>query len=126
MTRVRLVLSALGHLAVLRASLFFVPPRRLALLLGADGPVRQRGGDPEPVVWAVGAAARRAPFLATCLTEALAAHIMLRERGIASRLHLGAARDELGEPAFHCWLSSGGRVIIGEAEASYAEFAPTP
>jgi hypothetical protein len=49
---------------------------------------------------------------ALCLPRALAAQAMLRRRGVASRLCLGAARD--GEAlAAHAWIELGQDVIVG-------------
>ena len=52
----------------------------------------------------------------SCLASALAAHAMLRRRGIASSLCLGVARDE-GAMAAHAWIEVGQDVIVGAAEA---------
>lgn len=54
---------------------------------------------------------------ASCLSCAIAAHAMLRRRGIASRLCLGVARDDRTVVA-HAWVESGQSVIVGAAEAS--------
>lgn len=54
---------------------------------------------------------------ASCLPCALAAHAMLRRRGIASRLCLGVARDDRTLVA-HAWVESGQSVIVGAAEAA--------
>jgi hypothetical protein len=66
------------------------------------------------VVWAVKAASRRVPD-ATCLTQALAAQVLLRRQGWGSRLQIGVARDEREGLLAHAWLESGGRVILGGA-----------
>jgi len=59
---------------------------------------------------------------------AVALRIMLARRGIGSTLHYGLSRD--GGLKAHVWLSVGGTVVIGGAEASdYAEvgtFLPDP
>lgn len=49
---------------------------------------------------------------ALCLPRALAAQAMLRRRGIASRLCLGAARDSEALAA-HAWIELGHEVIVG-------------
>jgi hypothetical protein len=53
---------------------------------------------------------------ALCLPRALAAHAMLRQRGIASRLCLGVARDRDALNA-HAWVEIGNDKIVGGAEA---------
>jgi hypothetical protein len=52
---------------------------------------------------------------ALCLPRAIAVQAMLRRRGIASRLCLGAARD--GEAlAAHAWIELGEEIITGGAD----------
>src|SRR5512135_610321 len=58
------------------------------------------------VSWAVDYVGTRPWMNALCLPRALAAHAMLRRRGIASRLCLGVARDR-GELAAHAWVEIG-------------------
>jgi hypothetical protein len=53
---------------------------------------------------------------ALCLPRALAAHMMLRRRGIASRLCLGVARNG-GEFTAHSWIEVGDKKIVGGDEA---------
>lgn len=50
---------------------------------------------------------------ATCLTQALAAHIMLGRYGHASRLRIGVAKDAAGAFEAHAWLESAGAVVLG-------------
>jgi hypothetical protein len=53
---------------------------------------------------------------AVCLPRALAAHAMLRRRGIASKLCLGVARDG-DEFTAHAWIEVGEQKIVGGEEA---------
>ena len=53
---------------------------------------------------------------ALCLPRALAAHAMLRRRGIPSRLCLGVARSG-SELSAHAWIEVGERKIVGGDEA---------
>jgi hypothetical protein len=62
------------------------------------------------VAWAIGAAARRAPWRSECLEQAIAAKAMLRRRGIASTLYLGMARDPV---TAHAWLRVGDLNVTG-------------
>jgi hypothetical protein len=66
------------------------------------------------VAWAVESLGARKSAL--CLPRALAAHTMLRHRGIASRLCLGVARRD-GVLGAHAWVEVGGDKIVGAAEA---------
>ncbi len=75
----------------------------------------------EWVAWAVDHVGSRRRMKALCLPRALAAHAMLRRRGIANRLCLGVARNERGLEA-HAWIEVGERKIVGGHEA--ASFTP--
>jgi hypothetical protein len=73
------------------------------------------------VSWAVENVGARPWMNALCLPRALAAHAMLRRRGVASRLCLGVARDG-GALAAHAWVEIGNDKIVGGSEAE--GFAP--
>ena len=64
------------------------------------------------LTWAVAAAARRVPW-ATCLTQALAAQIMLGRRGLRTQLQLGIKKSQPGKMDAHAWLERNGEVLIG-------------
>lgn len=67
--------------------------------------------------WSIETLSSKSWIGASCLSCAIAAHAMLRRRGIASRLCLGVARDDRTMVA-HAWVESGQRVIVGAAEAA--------
>jgi len=71
------------------------------------------------VAWAVENLGARPWMNALCLPRALAAHAMLRRRGIDSRLCLGVARDRgaAGALSAHAWVEIGNDKIVGGAEA---------
>jgi hypothetical protein len=73
------------------------------------------------VAWSIDTISTKPWIKASCLVSALAAHAMLRRRGIASRLCLGVTADE-GAVAAHAWTEVGRDVIVGAAEA--ARFTP--
>ena len=78
-----------------------------------------------PVRRAVRRAARNVPWRALCFEQGLAAHAMLRRRGISSVLHYGVAReeDERGLKA-HVWVTSGEQMVIGgEVAGQFTELA---
>jgi len=113
-----------------RLAVRFVPPARV--FAWANRPPRRihrfAVDEASWVSWAVeklGAKSRRNVH---CLPRALAAHAMLRRRGIASRLCLGVARNG-GELAAHAWVEIGKDKIVGGAEADgfmrLAEFGGT-
>ncbi len=71
--------------------------------------------------------ARLMPFEAACLPRAVALQWMLRRRGVASRLVLGARRNlENDELQLHAWLTSPGGVgLIGARQASQYTALPS-
>jgi hypothetical protein len=64
------------------------------------------------VAWAVEATARRVPE-ASCLTQALAADVMLRRAGATPQVRIGVAKDRQEFEA-HAWLELDGRVLVGD------------
>jgi hypothetical protein len=105
-------------LVLARLAVRFVPAARL--FRWADRPMtkvcRFAVDEASWVAWAIEHTA--SPGMDTqCLPRALAAHAMLRRRGIASRLCLGVARDGRDVTA-HAWIEIGGRVLVGGADAS--------
>ncbi len=106
-----LVLARLAVRLVAPARLFAWanrPPRRIRRFAGEEA---------SWIAWAVEDVGARVWMNASCLPRALAAHAMLRRRGIASRLCLGVARagDAL---AAHAWVEIGADKIVGAAEAA--------
>ncbi len=75
---------------------------------------------------AVRRAAARVPWRAVCLDQGLAAHWLMRFRGIPSVFHYGInpAGRELSA---HVWVSLGERILVGEDEAErHARVASFP
>lgn len=64
---------------------------------------------------AVGRAMRNAPVGFICLPQALAARWMLARRGVASKLSIGARRED-GRMALHAWLTSGEAWVTGDCD----------
>jgi hypothetical protein len=111
-------------LFVARLALVFVPfphlARRLGRFVSPEDARRLRAPPAAPVVeaaadigWAVTRAARYVPFRAVCLPQAMAAHAMLKRRGIASTMHFGAAKGEQGPLDAHAWLDAAGVEVTG-------------
>lgn len=69
------------------------------------------------ISWAIQVASARPWVAASCLAQALAAHAMLRRRGIANQVCLGVARDG-DKLAAHAWIEVGKDKILGGAEAT--------
>lgn len=57
----------------------------------------------------------------TCLSQALTGWLMLRRRGVACAVRVGAQQAQLG-PRMHAWLEVGGLALIGSDEAP--DFVP--
>ena len=105
-------------LLLARLAVRVLPPARL--FGWADRPPRKAnrfaGDDVNWVAWAIEHCATQKGMDRACLPRALAAHAMLRRRGIASRLCLGVARS--GEDiAAHAWIEGGDRTIVGGDDA---------
>ena len=75
---------------------------------------------------AVRRAAARVPWRTVCLDQGLAAHWLMRSRGIPSIFHYGI--DPAGrELSAHVWVSLRDRILIGEDEADrHARVASFP
>ena len=106
-------------LVLARLAVRFVPPARLfAWANRAPRRIRRFAADEAGwVAWAVEDLAARVN--APSLPRALAAHAMLRRRGLASRLCLGVAREgaQIAEVATHAWIEIGQEKIVGGVEA---------
>jgi hypothetical protein len=113
-----LLLSALFLVSVARLGLCILPVRRVARLLGWLVPGKPETPiDPslaDRVAAAVTHAGRVVPG-ATCLTQALAAQVLLERHGVPTRLHIGFFRDGQQAVRGHAWVESQGRTVIGGA-----------
>jgi Transglutaminase-like superfamily len=103
-------------LVLARLALRFIPPARIFAWADRQPRRIQRFAADEAqwVSWAIEQIGARTNAL--CLPRALAAHAMLRRRGIVSRLCLGVARD--GDAfAAHAWVEIGKDKVVGGSEA---------
>jgi hypothetical protein len=125
MRRVLLVCRAWLVLVAMRvaiSTLRFAAVRRLATRWGRRSPVG-RPVSAGSVVRAVHRAARFVPG-STCLTRALAAHVLLCRMGYSPRLRIGLATDA-GPPLMaHAWLELAGVVVIGGGDLE--DYVPLP
>jgi hypothetical protein len=55
----------------------------------------------------------RMPGAKTCLNQALAAQMLLAQRGYPALLHIGVAKGKEGQFQAHAWVESEGKVVIG-------------
>ena len=126
-----LLLEAVIWLGLTHAAIVLLPFRRVAALLGlAQGksPIAlepARVNRAERIGWAMRVAAARTPWNSTCLCQALAGVVLLRQWGIPGTLYLGIAKDEnttetMTVPAWvaqswaaHAWLRCGENILTG-------------
>ena len=126
-----LLVEAIAQLARARFALRLVPFPAIAKRLGGFAAPQQKTARPQPVEadahavvtarrvgWAVTRAARHIPFEAVCLPQALAAHAMLKRRGIASTIHFGATAGTAPSLSAHAWLDAVGVEVTGYPIAS--------
>jgi hypothetical protein len=117
-----LLAEALGTLALASLAIRLLPFRKVAGLASRralDGPAGARDARRRTryVRWAVNAWGRRVPWRAVCFQRGLAAHLMLRRRGIASSLHYGVAQTAEEGLLAHVWVSVDGDIVMGGEEA---------
>src|SRR5215831_18997330 len=114
-----LLIRAVLLLGAIRVGLWLLSFRTLWDLLARVTPARGRSRDldyssPEQVARAVTAASRYVPR-ATCLTQALAAQVLLTRQGYPVSLRIGVAKGEGGRLEAHAWVENQGEVVIGGA-----------
>lgn len=120
--RLRVVEAAVG-LTVVGVVLSVLPFRIVARLAGRAEPSGQACPPPtadataSAVGRAVEAAARRLPWRPACLAQALTACLMLRRRGVPSRLCIGVVAGEGRDFQAHAWLTAAGGTVCGGAAA---------
>jgi hypothetical protein len=118
-SRKRLLREALIALALARSAMACLPFRRIAAWLGTPGtetPPTATDGQillADRIGWAVATLARRVPWDARCLAQALAATWMLRRRGLEGTVSFGADRGESRQFLAHAWLRFGPRLVTG-------------
>ena len=114
----RLAAETAGVVAAVRVGLWILPFRTVRRLVMSSAirprTVRGRTCTAERIAWAVRGVSRYIPG-ASCLTQALAAELLLIRSGHPARLHIGVARGGGGEFAAHAWIECYGRVLVGGA-----------
>ena len=110
-----LAIRAAGWLVAARVALWTLPFARVQELVERWGARRRAVGvAPGRLAWTVETTARSIPQ-ATCLTQALAAQVMLSRAGESPELHIGVATDR-GAFEAHAWLELHGRPLVGDRE----------
>ena len=112
-----LLAKALFLVAAIRVGLWLLPlqtVRRGLARIARTPPGSTLGGEAclDRIAWAVKAASRYVPE-ATCLTQALAAQVLVERAGLPSRVCLGVARGQEKDFRAHAWLECEGRIVVG-------------
>ncbi|GGA56942.1 lasso peptide biosynthesis B2 protein [Sphingomonas psychrolutea] len=91
----------------------FMAPQQANAKASHAPPTEQDMEIARKIGWAVTVAARTVPFKAVCLPQAMAAHRMLRKRGIFSIMHFGTAPGAALSLEAHAWLNAGEIEVTG-------------
>lgn len=113
-----LFVKALILVIAIRAALWIVPFKWLKKHLMHDLKVKKRAAEADRihvhhVIYHVKNAAGLVPC-ASCLTQSLAALILMRHNGQDSELKIGVAKDENEQFRAHAWLEANGQIILGK------------
>lgn len=123
----RLVIEAALLVPAVRGALSLLPFRWIHRKVGAvvtRWKGRTASDSPENILWAVRAVSARVPG-ASCLTQALAATMILARHGHQATLRVGATKDDQGRLRAHAWLEIGGTPVLGEpAPGAFVPFPP--
>lgn len=117
-------LLAEAGVALMMASLTVLLRRRARLVATLGEPVGMSPTSPSAaqlavardVGWAVETLAVRGPLRAACLSQALAARVLLQRRNIPCTLTLGVTSRPGGSLRAHAWLRVGEHSITGGRE----------
>jgi hypothetical protein len=114
----RLLVTAAIVLGLVGAALRLVSFKKLLHLTEEFSHTTSHRQNPFPpsserITWAVAAVSRRIPFLSRCLTQAVAAKILLTRCGHPALMRIGVSRNENGRLEAHAWVESQGVVVIG-------------
>ena len=110
------LLSAGIAVVLVRIALWTLPSRVVLRLVAGVVSRAHRAEEITPAVRRVGRSvrtvSRRVPQ-ATCLTQALAAQVLLAASGYSSTLQIGVALDQRRRLVAHAWVEVCGRVLVG-------------
>lgn len=91
----------------------FVPPNDPRALARGESAAEEDARTARLIGWAVRTAAPWMPFRSVCLQQAMAAHAMLKRRGISSVMHFGAGKSKEKPIDAHAWLDAAGVKVTG-------------
>jgi Transglutaminase-like superfamily len=113
-----ILMQAATSVCVVRLALWWIPFRNLRRMVNSLTKTRSRGAhrfSVDQLSWAVRVTSRYVPR-ATCLTQALALHILIKRAGFDSRIRIGVAKRGRHLEA-HAWVESQDRIVIGDYES---------
>jgi hypothetical protein len=108
-----LLLRTLFIMGWIRVGLWLLPFRVMKNFVFADGRKKDSSYSVEQFVWAVRASSRYVP-VATCLTQALTAQVLLSRAGHRPRVEIGVALSEKNQFQAHAWLVLKDQVLVGD------------
>lgn len=116
----RLRCEAVAVLALVRVGLWILPFKTVGRMTAGTTARRDNNpaGTAQRVSRAIPSSARMIPG-ASCLTQALAAEVLMRRRGCPCALRLGVARNAAGDLRAHAWLESNGISVVGGGLSDY-------
>jgi hypothetical protein len=114
----RLLVTAALVLGLVGAALRLVSFKKLLQLAEEFSHTTSQRQNPLPpsserITWAIAAVGRRIPLLSRCLTQAVAAKILLARCGHPALMRIGVSRNENGRLEAHAWVESQGVVVMG-------------
>jgi hypothetical protein len=126
----RWLIEVAALLWAIRVGLWLLPFGTLRRLLdGAGRPaasaLRADRLPAERIGWAL-AAASCGVVRATCLTQALAAQLLLARRGQPAVLRIGVAKDATGKLEAHAWVECQGQIVVGGPAEHVARYQLLP
>lgn len=113
MLAARLSLALFPFRRVARGIGTFVPPTDPRVAAQAQDVDTERAEVARSIGWAVRTMAPWMPFRSVCLQQAIAAHAMLRRRGIPAVMHFGAGKSDAKPLDAHAWLDAAGVKVTG-------------
>lgn len=114
-----------------RMAVLALPFKKIMTWSDTKGLLQLEDSEQNPTIhwiqWSVTTASRYGWWNCMCLTQALAAKCMLKRRGCAGTLHLGATPPSQGKMKAHAWLRCGDTIVTGEkGYEKFAEMASFP
>ena len=125
-----LVVRAMFLLPIVATSLKTLGLRRTQSWLSGNSlgpvvpPTEQTRGNVRRAAKMVAVACRRQPLRSSCLPRTIVLWSLLRRRGIATDIRIGASSNSQGELQAHAWLEWNGEVIndVADVGSQYVPF----